>query len=109
MTAYVPPPTVLVQDGELSIAGRLTQDVATRHVAQIQTTLTSLEEAIADLPPGQARERLQYRVLRLHNQLGRGGQALNDHFQTAQVSPDSAGGDKDPPSQPQQQQLVQDA
>jgi hypothetical protein len=98
MTAHVPPPTVTVQDGELSIAGKLTQEVATRHVAQIQTSLTSLEQAIADLPPSETRDRLQYRALRLHNLLGRGGQALNDHFQTASVSPDSAGGDKDPPN-----------
>lgn len=106
MTAHMPPPTVLVQDGELSFAGRLTQEVATRHVAQIQTSLTSLEQAIAELPAGELKDRLQYRALRLHNHLGRGGQALNDHFQTAQVSPDSAGGDKDPP---QQQQIVQEA
>jgi hypothetical protein len=98
VTAHMPPPTLLVQDGELSIAGRLTQEAATGHVARIQSSLLSLEAAIADLPEGEAKDRLQYRALRLHNLLGRGGQALNDHFQTAAVSPDSAGGDKDPPN-----------
>jgi hypothetical protein len=107
MTAHMPPPTLVVQDGSVSVAGQLTQEVATRHVAQIQTSLGSLEAAIADMPEGELKDRLQYRVLRLHNHLGRGGQALNDHFQTAQISPDSAGGDKDPPDQ--QQQIVRGA
>jgi hypothetical protein len=98
MTAHAPPPTVVVQDGELAIAGHLTQETATRHVAQIQASLMSLEAAIADMPAGEAKSRLQYRALKLHNLLGRGGQVLNDHFQTAQVSPNSAGGDKDDPN-----------
>ena len=106
MTALMPPPTVLVQDGELSFSGKLTQTAATRHVADIQTSLKSLEQAIADMPAGELKSRLQYRALKLHNQLGRGGQALNDHFQTAQVSPDSAGGDKEPTGS--NQQIVQD-
>ena len=107
MTAHMPPPTVVVQDGELSFSGQLTQAVATRHVSDIQMSLKSLEQAITDMPAGELKSRLQYRVLRLHNQLGRGGQALNDHFQTAQVSPDSAGGDKEPTGS--SQQIVQDA
>ena len=107
MTAHMPPPTVLVQDGELSIGGKLTQAAAIRHVSDIQTTLTSLEQAITDMPACELKSRLQYRVLRLHNQLGRGGQALNNHFQTAQVSPESAGGDKEPTGS--DQQIVQDA
>ena len=99
MTAYTPPPKVVVEDGQLSFDGQLTQAAATRHAAQIQTSLLSLEAAIETLPPGETRDKLQYRVLRLHNHLGRGGQALNDHFQTAQISPDSAGGDKEPDTQ----------
>ena len=95
MTAYAPPPKVVVQDGELAFDGQLTRAAATRHVAQIQSSLASLEAAIRTMPSSATRDQLQYRVLRLHNHLGRGGQALNDHFQTAQVSPDSAGGDKD--------------
>ena len=106
MMALMPPPTVLVQDGELSFSGKLTQAVATRHVTDIQTSLSSLEEAITSMPAGELKSRLQYRALKLHNQLGRGGQALNDHFQTAQVSPDSAGGDKEPTGS--NQQIVQD-
>ena len=102
MTAHMPPPTVVVQDRELSFSGQLTQATATRHVIDIQTTLKSLEQAVADMPAGELKSRLQYRVLRLHNQLSRGGQALNDHFQTAQVSPDSAGGDKEPTGSDQQ-------
>ena len=97
MTLHTPPPTVQVQAGELSFDGQLTQETATRHVAHIQASLTSLEQAISEMPDGELKNRLQYRALRLHNQLGRGGQALNAHFQTAQISPDSAGGDKDPP------------
>ena len=104
MTAYAPPPRVTIQEGELGFAGQLTRTAATRHVTQIQTSLTSLEAAIHDMPPGPTRDQLQYRVLRLHNHLGRGGQALNDHFQTAQVSPDSAGGDKEPNSDAQVEQ-----
>ena len=96
MTAYAPPPKVIVEDGRLSYDGELTEAAAIRHVAQIQTSLTSLEATIRSLPPSEVRDKLQYRVLRLHNHLSRGGQALNDHFKTAQVSPDSAGGDKDP-------------
>ena len=99
MTAYAPPPKVVVEDGKLSYDGQLTQAAATRHVGQIQASLISLETVIKTMPAGETRDKLQYRVLRLHNHLGRGGQALNDHFQTAQVSPDSAGGDKDPNSQ----------
>ena len=102
MTAHMPPPTVLIQDGELSFSGKLTEAVATHHVAQIQTSLKGLEQAIANMPPGELKAQLQYRVLRLHNQLGRGGKVLNDHFQTAQVSPDSAGGDKEPSGSDQQ-------
>ena len=103
MTAYAPPPQVIVENGRLSVDGQLTEASATRHVAQIQASLSSLEAAIRSMPPGDMRDALQYRVLRLHNHLGRGGQALNDHFRTAQVSPDSAGGDKDPESsQPQE-------
>ena len=107
MTAHLPPPTVTVHVGEISYGKTLTQDVARRHAAQIETSLLSLEQAIQELPAGELKSRLQYRALRLHNHLGRGGQALNDHFQTAQISPNSAGGDKEPPGS--DQQLVQDA
>ena len=95
MTAHMPPPTIVVQDGQIYRAGELTQAAAIKHVETIQTSLTSVEEAIANLPEGDAKRQLSFRILRLHNALGRGGQSLNDHFQTAQVSPDSSGGDKD--------------
>ena len=101
MTAHMPPPTVRVQEGEASVSGRLTATLATQHAARIQRSLASLEELIGEMPAGGMKERLQHRALRLHNHLAQGGRALNDHFQTAQISPDSAGGDKDPPTQPQ--------
>ena len=93
MTATTPPPAIV--SGQIVRQGELTQPGAAAHARTIQTALTSLEQAIRDLPEGPAKAGLQFRALRLHNALGRGGQALNDHFQTAQVSPDSAGGDKD--------------
>ena len=96
MTAYAPPPSVTIEDGQLAYAaGRLTQAAATRHAAQIKTALDSLEAAIAAMPDSSAKAGLKFRALRLHNALGRGGAALNAHFQTAEVSPDSGGGDKD--------------
>ena len=93
MTAYVQPPAVI--DGRIVRPGLLTEAVATRHAAVIKFELDSLEDFIAALPDGDLKTTLKHRTLRLHNALGRGGQALNAHFQTAQVSPDSAGGDKD--------------
>ena len=99
MTVYAPPPEVVVVDATLSIDGQLTAASATRHARDVQRSLTSLEEAIAALPPGAARDRLSFSALRLHNQLARSGQALNAHFKTAMISPDSAGGDKDPDPQ----------
>jgi hypothetical protein len=96
MTAYAPPPTVVIQDQQLVLAGQLTEAAATRQAAKIKSQLDSLEAAIAALPDGEAKRTLKFRALRLHNELGRGGRLLNDHFQTAQISPDSAGGDKDP-------------
>ena len=95
MTAYTPPPPVTIEDGQLAYAGQLTQAAATLHVAKIKTALDSLEAAVAVMPEGPAKAGLRFRALRLHNQLGRGGEALNAHFQTAQVSPNSGGGDKD--------------
>ena len=95
MIAYAPPPAVTVEDGQLAYAGELTQASATRHAAAIKAALDSLEAAVAALPDGPAKDGLKYRTLKLHNRLGRGGEALNAHFQTAQVSPDSGGGDKD--------------
>ncbi len=99
MTAYAPPPPVAVMDGRLSFDDQLTVTAATRHAGDVQKSLASLEEAIRGLPDGEAKASLTYRALRLHNQLARSGRALNAHFQTAMISPDSAGGDKDPPSQ----------
>ena len=107
MTAHPPPPTVQVREGDLSVSGRLTEAVATRHAARVQASLTSLEQLIGEMPDGELKRRVQYRALRLHNELGRGGRALNDHFGVASVSPDSAGGDKDPPGT--EQQFVRDA
>ena len=98
MTATIPPPAIVA--GRIVRPGEITQDVATAHVRAVQAALTSLEQAIATLPASEAKAGLQFRALRLHNVLGRGGQALNDHFRTAQVSPDSAGGDKDGDAQP---------
>lgn len=95
MTAYTPPPAVTIESSGRVAAGVLTEEIATRHAAAIKAALDGLEDAIADLPEGQAKALAKTRALRLHNQLGRGGRALNAHFQTAQVSPDSAGGDKD--------------
>ena len=95
MTAYTPPPAVVVETRTRAVTGRLTQESATYHAAAIKAELDSLEAVIAALPDGQAKALLKSRVLRLHNQLARGGQALNAHFQTAPGSPSPAGGDKD--------------
>ena len=95
MTAYTPPPAVVIETRARAVTGTLTQEAATNPAGAIKAELDSLEAAIAALPDGQAKGLIKNRVLRLHNQLGRGGQALNAHFQTARVSPDSAGGDKD--------------
>ena len=93
MTAYIQPPAII--DGQIVRAGELTRTGAARHVTAIKAELDGLEGLIASLPDSDAKAKLKYRTLRLHNALSRGGQALNDHFQTAEVSPDSAGGDKD--------------
>ena len=87
------PPAIV--DGRIVRAGELTEAVATRHAAAIKSELDNLESFVAGLPDGELKTSLKRRTLRLHNALGRGGQTLNAHFQTAQVSPDSAGGDKD--------------
>ena len=93
MTAMTPPPAVV--SGRIMRPGEITQAAATFHAQAIQSALFNLEAAIRDMPDGEVKAGLKARALRLHNALGRGGRALNAHFQTAQVSPDSAGGDKD--------------
>lgn len=93
MTAMTPPPAVV--SGQIVRPGEITQAAATFHAQAIHTALINLEQVIGEMPEGEVKAGLKARALRLHNALGRGGQALNAHFQTAQISPESGGGDKD--------------